>query len=203
MKRLILFFALPCLLYSCRTHQEVNPEDFNEVSGTGLVIGTVTFDSDKPVNDIYRFFFEPTTGDKRFIRQNKGRIFIKARDRQGKAFNGDFNNKQTYLFAFELKPGKYAFNQYNYLDNIGYTGLVSSSEKFEIPFVIESGTIAYIGELIYYDKPEDDMPKIIVNDNYERDLDEFEKKFPDAEWGRAENMSVKKGDTGNGIISFM
>lgn len=205
MKRFTLYLALllSLLIVSCKTHQEANPEEFKEASGNGLVIGTLTFDSDKPANDIYRIFFEPTTGDKRFIRKNKGRIFIKARDKKGKALNGDFNNKHTYLFAFELKPGKYEFNQYNYLNNIGYTGLVSSSSKFSIPFTIESGTIAYVGELIYHDKPEPDMPKIIVQDNYQRDMEEFEKKFPGAEWSRAENMTVKKGDTGDGIISFM
>ena len=37
------------------------PETFDATSDKGLAIGTITFESDMPKNDIYRFFYEASS----------------------------------------------------------------------------------------------------------------------------------------------
>ncbi|QYJ68300.1 hypothetical protein [Flavobacterium litorale] len=199
---LLLLFAMA--ITSCSTkNSNAAPETFTTASETGLAIGTITFEGEKPVNDIYRFFYEPTSGEKKFIRKNKGKVEIKARVKSEPSYTGDFNGKKSYLFVIKGAPGNYAFNQYNYLDHIGYTGMVSSSNKFAIPFTIKKGAINYVGELTYIEKAEKGTPRIVIWDKFERDITEFKKKFPNINWDMVSNKTVKKGDTGNGIIDFM
>ncbi|KAF2519370.1 hypothetical protein E0W68_03215 [Flavobacterium salilacus subsp. salilacus] len=197
---------LLCLITvtGCKTKTaDAVPETFSTTSEKGLAIGTITFEGEKPVNDIYRFFYEPTSGDKKFMRQNDGKIEIKARVNNEPAYNGDFDNKKTYLFVIECEPGNYAFTQYNYLDHIGYTGTVSNSKKFAIPFDIKKGEITYIGELTYIENAQPGSPRIVIWDKFDRDKKEFKKKYPAINWDAAHNNTVKKGDTGEGIIDFM
>ena len=201
----ILYKIAPFLLLfaACGSVPDtVAPQNFTAQSSNGLAIGTITFEGDRPVNDIYRFFYEATTGDKKFMKRNSGKIMIKAREGNDRAFTGDFNNKKTYLFVIEREPGSYAFTQYNYLDRIGATGMVSSSEKFSIPFSIQAGIISYIGEFTYNDKAVPGTPRIDVSDNMSREMDEFRKKFPNINWDNTLNNTVKSGHTGKGIIEF-
>jgi hypothetical protein len=203
MKTLYKIIPFFLLFAACRSVPDtVAPQNFTAQSSNGLAIGTITFEGDKPVNDIYRFFYEATAGDKKFMKRNAGKIMIKAREGNDRAFTGDFNNKKTYLFVIDREPGNYAFTQYNYLDRIGATGMVSSSEKFAIPFQIQAGTISYIGEFTYNDKAIPGTPRIVVSDNMSRDLDEFRKKFPNINWDGTLNNTVKSGNTGKGIIDF-
>lgn len=190
------------LFIACNTASHKAPETFAPTSSTGLAIGTLTFEGEKPVNDIYRFFYYPVSGDKKFIRRNDGKILIKAREGNEAAFNGDFNNKKTYLFVIEREPGNYAFTQYNYLNHIGPTGMVVTSKKFSIPFEVKKGEISYIGELTYNDKAEPGAPRIIVSGNFERDLPEFKKKFPSINWDIATDKTVRSGETGDGLVDF-
>ncbi|KAF2511044.1 hypothetical protein E0W72_06520 [Flavobacterium arcticum] len=199
----ILLLSL-VLATGCKTKTtDTAPETFNITSSKGLAIGTITFEGEKPVNDIYRFFYEPTSGDKKFIRQNDGKIEIKARIKSEPAYNGDFDSKKTYLFVIEREPGSYAFTQYNYLDHIGYSGMVSNSKKFAIPFDIKKGEITYIGELTYIENAQPGTPRVVIWDKFDRDKKEFKKKYPNINWDITKNNTVKKGDTGGGIIDFM
>lgn len=204
MKSLYILFISTIILTGCRPAASNQvPEKFSANSETGLIVGTITFEGDKPVNDIYRFFYEPTKGDKKFIRKNDGKIEIKARVKNESAYNGDFNENKTYLFVIETAPGSYAFNQYNYLDHIGYTGTVSSSKKFAIPFDVKAGQITYIGELTYKENATPGEPRIYIWDKFSRDITKFKNKYPQINWELAINNTVKSGDDGNGIISFM
>ncbi|MCR5862966.1 hypothetical protein LRS05_12840 [Flavobacterium sp. J372] len=148
------------------------------------------------------FFYEPVTTDKKIRKKNSGRIIIKAREGNTRSYTGDFNEKKTYLFMIEAQPGNYAFTQYNYLDHIGYSGMVTSSQKFSIPFTVSAGTINYIGELSYNDMAQPGSPRIIVGTNVERDLPEFRKKYTNINFDAVTNNPVKSGNTGNGIILF-
>lgn len=199
-----ILYLLPLILLAACNAAEADkaPETFTVASEKGVAVGTLTFEADKPVNDIYRFFYYPQSGDKKFKKQNDGKIQIKARIDNDRAFNGDFNNKKTYLFIIEREPGNYAFTQYNYLDHIGYAGMVTASREFAIPFEIKKGEIAYIGEFTYNDLAEPGSPRIVVTDNYERDMAEFRKKHPGISWDAATNRTVKSGETGGGTIDF-
>jgi hypothetical protein len=168
----------------------------------GLAIGTITFEGDVPSNDIYRFFYEATSGDKKFKKANAGKIIISGRTDGKSTFNGDFNDKKTYLFIIEREPGTYAFNQYAYLDHLGPTGAVSSSKLFAIPFEIKKGEITYMGELDYVDLIKKGDIRIYVADYYKRDIPEFKKKFPQAEWDKAINRTPTTGSTADGLIDF-
>lgn len=191
------------LVTSCSSIPEtVPPQNFSPESDKGLAVGTITFEGDKPVNDIYRFFYEATSGDKKFMKNNGGKIVIKAREGNDRAFTGDFNDKKTYLFIIEREPGNYAFTQYNYLDHIGPTGMVNFSGKFSIPFVIKKGTIAYIGEFTYKDKALPGTPRIVVDTNFHRDIEWLKSKYPTIKWDEAKNTPVKSGDSGKGIVDF-
>lgn len=203
MKNPIILLPILLLLLGCSaTTPDTAPQSFDASSEKGLAIGTITFEGDKPVNDIYRFFYESTSGDKKFKKRNAGKILIKAREGSTPAFNGDFNYKKSYLFVIEREPGQYAFNQYNYLNHIGPTGVVSSSSKFAIPFEIKKGNISYIGDFTYVDNAQPGTPRIIISDNNARDLPEFKKKFPAINWDAAQNNTVKSGNSGNGTIAF-
>jgi hypothetical protein len=200
MRTLYALCGLLLIIAGCKSPSTADaPASFSSASEKGLAIGTITFEGDKPVNDIYRFFYEPASADKKSIRRNSGRIMIKP----GADFNGDFNNKKTYLFVIEAEPGSYAFTQYNYLDHFGPMGSVSSSKKFSIPFEIKKGEIAYIGELSYIDKAEKGTPKIFVAGRYDRDKAEFIKKFPHIDWSTAADKTVKAGTSNDGLIEFL
>lgn len=201
-----VFIVLPLLLVmmvSCRpaAADEV-PATFDAGAENGLAVGTITFEGDVPRNDIYRFFYEPTEGDKKFIKQNDGKIEIRTRVKSERAYSGDFNNSKTYLFIINRPPGKYAFTQYNYLDHIGYTGMVNNSKEFAIPFEIKKGEIAYIGELTYAENATPGSPRIFIADEFNRDVEEFRKKFSGINWNIATDKTVTSGDTGGGTIYF-
>lgn len=201
-----LYSLLPFLLLviSCNSAQsDKAPETFTPTSEKGLAIGTITFESDMPKNDIYRFFYEASSDDKKFNKRSAGKIMFKARNEKNeRGYNGDFNNKQTYLFVIEREPGNYAFMQYNYLDHIGPTGMVNFSKPFSIPFEIKKGEIAYIGELSFNDLAEIGTPKLVVYDRFDRDMAEFKKKLTNIDWSNTANKTVKKGTTGGGIVDF-
>lgn len=201
---IFVLLALPFFIAGCNsTAVNKTPETFTATSQNGIAVGTITFEGDKPVNDIYRFFYKALSTDKKFNKRNSGKIEIKARENNERNFNGDFNDKKTYLFIIEQEPGSYAFNQYNYLDHIGANGMVSFSKEFSIPFEIKKGEIAYIGELNYKDKAEKGTPRIFVSGNFSRDIEEFKKKFPNTKWDTATDKTVRKGDGGNGIVEFL
>ena len=168
----------------------------------GVAIATITFEGDTPVNDIYRFFYNAQSGDKSFKKRNAGKILISGRENKGKGFNGDFNDKKSYLVVIEREPGSYAFTQYSYLDHLGSNGMVSSSKLFAIPFEIKKGEITYVGELDYKDVAEKGSARIFVADYFSRDLQEFKKKYPSVNWDAAINRTPKSGNNGEGIIDF-
>lgn len=200
-RSLLLFTAI--ILTACSSAStDKAPETFTATSNNGLAIGTITFEGDTPVNDIYRFFYKAQSGDKKFMKRNAGKIIINGRANKESGFNGDFNNKKTYLYIIEREPGTYAFTQYNYLDHLGANGMVSSSKLFAIPFEIKKGEITYVGEMAYKDMAEKGTPRIFVADYYTRDLPEFKNKYPNIDWSKAINKTAKQGDNGGGIIDF-
>jgi hypothetical protein len=203
MKKIYLLLAMIALAGCGSTSSDKIPETFGPESETGLAIGTITFEAEKPVNDIYRFFYEGTSDDAKFNKRNGNKIMIKARNEENeKAFSGDFANGHTYLFVIEAQPGTYAFTQYNYLDRIGPTGMVSSSKTFAIPYEVKKGEITYVGELSYNDLSEPGSPRLVVYDRYARDLEELAKKHPKIDWRKAVNKTAKAGNTGGGIVDF-
>ena len=203
MKTLYYILPLFILITSCKSTSYKAPETFTAASETGLAVGTITFENDIPRNDIYRFFYTGTTGNEKFNKQNKGKIEIKGRNAQNERdFGGDFDNGQTYLFVIERMPGTYEFNQYNYLDHIGPTGMVSPSKAFSIPFEIKKGEISYIGEFSFNDLAEPGNPKLVVYNRYGRDLEEFKKKYPKIDWSLTADKTPKSGNNGGGIIDF-
>jgi hypothetical protein len=203
MKHIIILFTAALLFAGCgsKTTNQA-PESFNETSINGLAIGTITFEGDVPVNDIYRFFYEGKSGDKKFNKKNSGKIVINGRTDGQSMFNGDFNQKKSYLFVLEVQPGGYAFTQYNYLDHIGPQGMVSNSDPFAIPFEVKPGQVTYIGELNYVDKAVKGDPRIFVADYFERDIPQFKLKYPNIAWEKSVKGTPKTGDTGNGIVDF-
>lgn len=200
--RYILLFLSAIAIGCNSTSNDKAPQAFTKDSEKGLIVGTLTFDSDEPKNDIYRFFYYPESTDKKFIKKNDGKIMIKARVDGKRGFNGDFNDKKSYLFVIERDPGKYAFTEYNFLNHIGETGMVNFSKKFAIPFEVKKGEINYVGELTFHSYAEPGSPRITVSDNYSRDIQELKNKYSQIDWDNSHNKTVKSGDTGNGLIEF-
>jgi len=202
MKTLYLI-VIASLLFACKSASTDDvPQNFSAAPEKGIAIASITFEGDSPKNDIYRFFYSATSGDKKFLKRNAGKFMVKAREDNNRGWAGDFNNKKTYLVVIEREPGNYAFNQYNYLTHIGYSGMVDFSKPFAIPFEIKKSEITYIGELLYNDQAMPGTPRITVSDKYERDIPEFKKKYPSVQWETSQNKTAKTGDTGNGIIEF-
>lgn len=199
-------YILPLLLLiiGCKSASSDKPVDsFAASSENGLAIGTITFEVTAPKNDIYRFLYEPASDDKKFIKNNNGKVEIKARNGNKRAFSGDFANGQTYMFVIERAPGKYNFNQHTVLDGLGSMGNVNFSKKYGIPFEIKKGEITYLGELSYNDLAEPGAPRIVLYDRYDRDMAEFKKKYPNIDWKLATDKTPKSGNKGEGdIIDF-
>jgi len=204
MKFSYILLPLLLLLIGCNaaSTDAVPATGFTPSAEKGIAIATITFEGDVPVNDIYRFFYNAQSGDKKFKKQNAGKIMINGRQNKEKGFNGDFNNKKSYLVVIEREPGSYAFTQYSYLDHLGSNGMVSSSKLFAIPFEIKKGEITYVGELDYKDLAEKGTPRIYVADYYTRDIPEFKKKYPGVNWDTAVNRTPKTGNNGEGIVDF-
>ena len=200
----ILAVATLILACGCRpaASDEV-PATFTAASENGLAVGTITFDGEAPVNDIYRFFYEPVSGDTKFIKQNDGKIEIKARANNQPEYSGDFNNGKSYLFVINRPPGKYALTQYNYLDHIGPQGMVSNSKEFSLPFEIKKGTVTYLGDLNYDEDAAPGSPRIYIWDKYGRDMEQLKAKYPGIDWELAENKTIISGNNGGGVIEFM
>lgn len=198
-------YILPILLLiiGCKSASSDKPVDsFAASSENGLAIGTITFESESPRNDIYRFLYEPASDDKKFIKKNEGKVEIKARNGSKRAFSGDFANGQTYMFVIERAPGKYNFTQHTVLDGLGSMGNVNFSKKYGIPFEIKKGEITYLGEISYNDLAQPGSPRIVLYDRYDRDMAEFKKKYPNIDWKLATDKTPKSGNTGEGIIDF-
>jgi hypothetical protein len=200
-------YILPLLLLfiGCKSTTSDKPvETFTAASENGLAVGTITFESESPRNDIYRFLYAPQAGDKQFIKKNGGKIEIKARnEKNGRGFTGDFANGQSYTFVIERAPGKYAFTQHTVLDGLGSMGNVNFSKKYAIPFEIKKGEITYLGELSYNDLAQPGSPRMVVYDRYDRDLTELKKKYPNIDWKLASDKTPKSGNKGEGdIIDF-
>ena len=204
MKFSYILLPLFLLLIGCNaaSTNAVPATGFTPSAEKGIAIATITFEGDVPVNDIYRFFYNAQSGDKKFKKQNAGKIMINGRQNKEKGFNGDFNNKKSYLVVIEREPGSYAFTQYSYLDHLGSNGMVSSSKLFAIPFEIKKGEITYVGEMDYKDLAEKGTPRIYVADYYTRDIPEFKKKYPGVNWDTAVNRTPKTGNNGEGIVDF-
>lgn len=199
MRKLIVAF-LVLALGSCQSGKQA-PATASQ-NGTGIIAGSITFEGDAPRNDIYRFFYNALTEDKKFRKANSGKIEIKAREGSARAFTGDSPDKKTYYFTIEGAPGNYAFTQYSYLDHIGYSGMVSSSKKFSIPFEIKADQVIYIGDLQYNDDAQPGAPRIKVRNRLSDDLPGLKSKYPLVKWDKADNKTVRAGDTGNGIVEF-
>lgn len=199
-----LLALLSVLFLSCasKTDYAASPEKYPTDAEKGIAIGTLTFEGDIPVNEIYRFFYEPTGNDKAFKNKNAGKIIINTPHKSGEGWNGDFGNRKTYLVVIEREPGTYAFNKYSYLNRLGPTGEVSYSKDFAIPFEIKKGAVTYFGELNYIDKAVKGTPRIFVADYLERDIKEFEKKYPELKGKKVENNTPRSGNTGEGTVDF-
>ncbi len=203
MKTSYLLLPLIALFISCGSaSSDKAPETFTAASENGLAVGTITFESTAPKNDIYRFLYEPVSDDKKFIKKNDGKIEIKARDGKKRAFKGDFANGQTYIFVIERAPGKYNFKQHTVLNGLGSMGHVNFSKEYGIPFEIKKGEITYLGELSYNDLSEPGSPRIVVYDRFDRDLAELKKKYPAIDWSKTADKTPKTGNNGEGIIDF-
>lgn len=200
----ILLVAFACLAISCGSKQtyDASPATTTLPTDKGLAIGTITFEGDVPVNEIYRFFYEPTSADKKFRKNNSGKIVFNTPHKTNTGWNGDFGNKKSYLVVIEREAGSYAFNRYTYLNRLGPTGEVSYSNEFAIPFEIKKGAITYFGEINYVDKAVKGSPRIYVADYLQRDLKEFKEKYPNIKWENTENKTPKSGNTGEGTIDF-
>ncbi|MFP9113464.1 hypothetical protein ACLI1A_05950 [Flavobacterium sp. RHBU_3] len=205
MKKLFALISASIILISCGGKEATtyaSPIQLQPSPEKGLAIGTITFEGDIPVNEIYRFFYEATSGDKSFKKENAGKIMIITRQKEQRGWKGDFDDTKTYLVVIEREAGNYAFTNYTYLNRLGPTGEVSYSDTFAIPFEIKKGGITYFGNLNYVDKVVKGEPRIFVADYFGKDLPQFEKKYPTINWNNTENQTPKKGDTGKGLVDF-
>jgi len=203
MKTSYLLLPFLLLIIGCGPAASDKPtETFNSASENGLAAGTITFEATTPKNDIYRFLYEPASDDKKFIKKNNGKVEIKAREGNKRAFKGDFANGQTYTFVIERAPGNYFFKQHTVLNGLGSMGHVNFSKEYAVPFEIKKGQITYLGELSYNDLSEPGSPRIVVYGRYDRDIAELKKKYPGIDWNLATDKTVKSGNNGGGIVDF-
>lgn len=176
---------------------------FNSNNSNGLVIGTVTFVHPKKRSpfDKYRFHITYKGENKEETKNNSTYFTVNVNQFSGR-FNGELNEKKTFPFVLEQKPGNYQFDGFWFFWNGGMIQKeFSNPVDFILPFTVEKSKITYIGNIIIYLKSESN-PYIEITDQLKDNVEYFKEKYPKIDWSLIENKTIKEGENGNGFIKL-
>ena len=150
MKNSFLIFLILTLTFSSysQTKKSKVPVEtsFNSNSTNGLVIGTITYiyPKKKSPYDKYKFHLTYENENEKEAKGNSTYFTINVNQINGR-FNGELNDKKTFPFILEQKPGKYSFDGFYFFWNGGLiTREFVNPIKFNLPFIVEQSKITYI-----------------------------------------------------------
>lgn len=157
---------------------------FSKTSEKGLLVGSVTFPTEKP--NFNGYFFRLTN--------NTSQEFQIDRSQAGQLDEG-----RTYLFAIERPVGVSEIPSVRLFNNsIIIAGQYDvRTGGFSIPYEIKKGEITYIGNITFNDYAKKGDTVVGLNNKFERDIEELKKLQPTIDWDRAVNETTRKIEYNN------
>lgn len=177
---LTVFILTITILQSCATIAlPTEPMKFNATSEKGLLIGTVTFPTDKPNFSGYFFRLTNNTSDEFQINRSQP---------------GQLDGGRTYLFALELIPGTYEIPSVRLFNNSGFVAgqYDVRTGGFSIPYTVEKGKTTYIGNINFNDYAKKGDVVVTLKNNFEKDVAELKKVQPSLDLSEVQNDLNRK-----------
>jgi hypothetical protein len=196
-------FCLMIIVHiSCSSTKSTSAEKTNE---KGFIVGTLTIIDEKPRFNGYGLEYKPEGKEINWLSRYH-KIMVHTISRGFKlTFSPDYSigNKQVYLFVKEHKVGNYEFFNYDLFMNSGYAqSSLKSESEFSIPFSIQSDSINYIGDFIFFPVGNENGNLFEISDKFDRDIPKFKEKFPEKNWDIVQNKTLKEGAISETLIEF-
>lgn len=152
---------------------------FSKTSEKGLLVGSVTFPTDRP--NFNGYFFRLTN--------NTSQEFQVDRSQSGQLDEG-----RTYLFAIERPVGVSEIPSVRLFHN---SGMIAGQYDvrtggFSIPYEIKKGEITYIGNITFNDYAKKGDTVVGLKNEFERDIQALKNIQPSIDWNSAVNDKTRK-----------
>jgi len=168
------------LLQSCAVASlPSEPMNFSKTSEKGLLVGSVTFPNDKPNFNGYFFRLTNNTSQEFQINRNQ---------------SGQLDEGRTYLFVIERPVGISEIPSVRLFHN---SGMIAGQYDvkiggFLIPYEIKKGEITYVGNITFNDYAKKGDVVVVLNNKFERDIEELKKIQPTIDWTKVYNDENRK-----------
>jgi hypothetical protein len=188
MKKIIIKFSVIAsiiistitLFQSCAVASlPTEPMNFSKSSEKGLLVGSVTFPTNKPNFNGYFFRLTNNTSQEFQINRNQ---------------DGQLDEGKTYLFVIERPVGVSEIPSVRLFHN---SGMIAGQYDvrtggFSIPYEIKKGEITYIGNITFNDYAKKGDVVVGLNNKFERDIEELKKLQPSIDWSNVKNDINRK-----------
>jgi hypothetical protein len=160
------------------------PMNFTKSSEKGLLVGSVTFPTNKP--NFNGYFFRLTNNTSQEFQVNRNQ-------------SGQLDGGRTYLFAIERPVGVSEIPSVRLFHN---SGMIAGQYDvrtggFSIPYEIKKGEITYIGNITFNDYAKKGDTVVALNNNFEKDIEALKKLQPTIDWNSAKNDQNRKIEYNN------
>jgi len=160
------------------------PMNFSKSSEKGLLVGSVTFPTNKP--NFNGYFFRLTNNTSQEFQVNRNE-------------SGQLDGGRTYLFALERPVGASEIPSVRLFHN---SGMIAGQYDvrtggFSIPYEIKKGEITYIGNITFNDYAKKGDTVVALNNNFEKDIEALKKLQPTIDWNSAKNDQNRKIEYNN------
>ena len=173
------------LFQSCAvTSLPTEPMNFSKSSEKGLLVGSVTFPTNKP--NFNGYFFRLTNNTSQEFQVNRNQ-------------SGQLDGGRTYLFAIERPVGVSEIPSVRLFHN---SGMIAGQYDvktggFSIPYEIKKGEITYIGNITFNDYAKKGDTVVALNNNFEKDIEALKKLQPKIDWNSVKNDQNRKIEYNN------
>jgi hypothetical protein len=176
----VVLFSSIILVQSCAVASlPTEPMNFSKSSEKGLLVGSVTFPTNKPNFNGYFFRLTNNTSQEFQINRNQ---------------DGQLDEGKTYLFVIERPVGVSEIPSVRLFHN---SGMIAGQYDvrtggFSIPYEIKKGEITYIGNITFNDYAKKGDIVVGLNNKFERDIEELKKLQPSIDWSNVKNDENRK-----------
>ena len=173
---LVTFVSLQSCAVASLPVEQIN---FSKKSEKGMLMGSVTFPTDKPRFQGYFFRLnEKATQEFQIDRSDLGQL----------------DSGKTYLFLIERPVGVSEISSVRLFHNSGFVAAQYDNQigGFTIPYEIKKGEITYIGNITLNDYSKKGEVAVGYNNKFERDLEELKKLQPSIDWSTVKNDETRK-----------
>ncbi|MGV1012440.1 MAG: hypothetical protein ACOYBS_08330 [Flavobacterium sp.] len=180
-----VLFSILILVQSCAVASlPSEPMNFSKSSEKGLLVGSVTFPTNKPNFNGYFFRLTNNTSQEFQIDRNQ---------------SGQLDEGRTYLFAIERAVGVSEIPSVRLFHNsVMIAGQYDvRTGGFSIPYEIKKGEITYIGNITFNDYAKKGDTVVGLNNKFERDIEELKRLQPSIDWNNVKNEENKKIEYNN------